>query len=76
MSTCTHEVLTLVAVKGNKLRCRHCHLTISEDELGSECCPECLEAHKIRRRDFEKLEQDDSGKTRYCCAKCGMIIEC
>jgi hypothetical protein len=51
-------------------------LTISEDELGSECCPECLEAHKIRRRDFEKLEQEDSGKTRYCCDKCGMIIEC
>jgi hypothetical protein len=51
-------------------------LTISEDELGSGCCPECLEVHKIRRRDFEKLNQPDSGKTRYCCDKCGMVIEC
>ena len=28
------------------------------------------------RGDFEKIDQEDSGKTRYCCAQCGIIIEC
>ena len=76
MSHCKHEVLTLVTIKNNKLRCRHCHLTISEDELGSNCCPECLAVHKIRRRDFEKVIPEDSGTTRYCCEQCGAVIEC
>ena len=76
MSTCKHETLTLVEVKNNKLRCRHCHLTISEDELGSGDCPECLEAHQVKRSDFEKLPQPENEKTRYYCADCGMIVEC
>ena len=76
MRSCKHEVLTLVPTTGNKLRCRHCHLTITEDELGSGCCPECLEVHKVRRKDFEKLIPNDSGTLRYCCEQCGMVIEC
>ncbi|MCK5515084.1 MAG: hypothetical protein KAJ00_11345 [Deltaproteobacteria bacterium] len=76
MSSCKHEVLTLVSIKRNKLRCRHCYLTISEDELGSDCCPECLAVHKIRRRDFEKIIPEDSGTIRYCCEQCGAVIEC
>jgi hypothetical protein len=76
MSTCKHEVLTLVPVKSNKLRCRYCHLTITEEELGSGCCPECLEVHKLRRRDFEKIIAADSETIRYCCERCGMLIEC
>ena len=76
MSSCKHEVLTLVPTKINKLRCRHCHITISEDELGSECCPECLDAHNVRRRDFEKITAENSRATRYCCEHCGALIEC
>ena len=76
MPPCKHEVLTLVAVKSNRLRCRHCHLTISEDELGSGDCPECLEVHRIGRRDFEKITAVDTETIRYCCERCGTVIEC
>jgi len=54
MEDCKHEILRLLPVKNNRLRCRHCHLSITEEELGNDCCPECLSAYKIRRRDFEK----------------------
>jgi hypothetical protein len=76
MSSCKHAVLTLVPIKDNKLRCRHCHLTIAEDELGSGGCPECLEVHKVRRRDFEKIIVSNSKTIRYCCESCGMVVEC
>ncbi len=76
MSFCKHEVLRLVTVKRNKLQCRHCHLIISEDELGAGCCPECLEVHKLRRRDFEKIIDAESGAVRYCCEHCGAVIDC
>jgi len=76
MNTCSHEVLSLAPAAKSRLRCRHCHLTITEDELGSDCCPECLEVHKIRRRDFERVPADDSSLVRYCCEGCGLVIEC
>jgi hypothetical protein len=76
MESCKHEILTLVPAKSNKLRCRHCHLTITEDELGSNGCPECLAVYKIKRRDFEKVVASDSGTTRYCCENCGLVIDC
>jgi hypothetical protein len=63
-------------MKSNRLRCRHCHLTISEDELGRGDCPECLEVHKIGRRDFEKISGEDKETIRYCCENCGTVIEC
>jgi hypothetical protein len=75
-ASCKHDVLVLVPVKSNKLRCTHCHLVITEDELGSSYCPECFEACKKKRRDFEKFTEKSSGSTRYCCERCGMIIEC
>ncbi|MBN1846949.1 MAG: hypothetical protein JW932_00030 [Deltaproteobacteria bacterium] len=67
--------MSLINQTDNKLRCRHCHLTIDETELGRGCCPECLEVHGIRRRDFETLEQENDGKVRYRCDDCGAIIE-
>jgi Zn finger protein HypA/HybF involved in hydrogenase expression len=76
MESCKHEVLTLLTIKGNKLRCRHCHLTITEEELAGSGCPECLAVHKVRRNDFEKITAADSGTTRYCCESCGMVIDC
>ena len=74
MSTCRHEILTLVPPPGARLRCRHCHLTITEHELGDGCCPECLEADKIKRRDFEKLDSPESISVRYRCETCGMVV--
>jgi hypothetical protein len=76
MEDCKHEILRLLPVKNNRLRCRHCHLSITEEELGNDCCPECLSAYKIRRRDFEKIKSADNGTIRYCCEECGMVIEC
>jgi rubrerythrin len=62
-------------MQSNRLRCRHCHLTISEDELGSGDCPECLEAHKIKRRDFEQVVEQNNPTTRYYCERCGTIVD-
>ena len=76
MESCKHEVLRLLPTGSNKLRCRHCHLTITEEELGNDCCPECLAVHKIRLKDFDKIITADSKTIRYCCENCGMIIEC
>jgi hypothetical protein len=75
MSACKHEVLTLMPQPEARLRCRHCHLTISASELGSGCCPECLEVHKVRTIDFEEIAASDSEPTRYRCEACGLILE-
>lgn len=76
MESCKHEVLTMVAAKSSRVRCRHCHLTITEEELGSSCCPECLEVYKVRRKDFEKISTPGSESIRYCCESCGLVVEC
>ena len=76
MENCKHEILTLVTEKTNKVRCRHCHLTISENELENGYCPECLEVHNVRRSDFDKAAQPDTKTTRYYCEGCGIIVEC
>lgn len=75
MSECTHQKLVLVGGRGKKLRCRHCHLTIDEKELGEDYCPECLENRGVRCRDFEELEAEAPAKVRYRCEVCGILIE-
>jgi hypothetical protein len=75
MPVCSHAVLTLLPPAGPRLRCRHCHLTLSAQELGSGCCPECREQLKVQRRDFEEVPSDSEGRTRYCCEACGMILD-
>lgn len=75
MGPCRHEVLTLLPVKRSRLRCRHCHLTISEEELQSGDCPECLHVHRKARRDFEKIAPGDGEAVRYCCELCGVVVE-
>ena len=74
MSRCRHQRLVLLAPQGNKLRCRHCHLTIDEEELTDGYCPECYEVNGAKRRDFEQLEPEDDGRARYSCEKCGAIV--
>jgi hypothetical protein len=76
MNTCPHTVLTLAPARSPRLRCRHCHLTIAEDELGSGCCPECFEARKVQQRDFEPVGDAPDSAVRYSCDMCGIIIEC
>ena len=73
MTTCRHQKLVLIGEQGKKLRCRHCHLTIDERELGEGYCPECMEVSGVRRRDFEVLEPENN-ETTYRCEICGTLI--
>jgi len=75
MPECKHTVLTLMPVPSARLRCRHCHLTISSSELGTGCCPECLEVKGLRKYDFEEIPEATAGRTRYRCEACGLILE-
>ncbi|MBN2468160.1 MAG: hypothetical protein JXD19_08425 [Deltaproteobacteria bacterium] len=75
MESCRHQELTLVKKPGKKLRCRRCHLTIDEKELGEGYCPECLEAFNQRSRDFEEVEPEDDGAVLYRCERCGALIK-
>jgi predicted RNA-binding Zn-ribbon protein involved in translation (DUF1610 family) len=59
---------------GKKLRCGHCHLTINEEELETDFCPECWESEKIRRRNFEEIIKEDSDTDQYRCEKCGILV--
>jgi predicted RNA-binding Zn-ribbon protein involved in translation (DUF1610 family) len=68
--------LVLIPEEKNKLRCRHCHLVISPEELQGSYCPECYEAHGKKRHDFEEIETGENEKTRYRCEDCGVVIEC
>ncbi len=75
MSTCKHRELVLLSETNNKVRCRHCHLTISEDELGDGYCPECYEVDDMKRYDFENLIPKSKEMVRYRCEECGAMIE-
>ena len=73
MPECKHEKLVLIT-RNEKLRCRHCYLTITAKEIGEGYCPECYEAYGVKRRNFDKLEPEDNGKTQYRCEDCGMLV--
>ena len=75
MSPCNHQSLVLLFPKAKKLRCRHCHLTIDEEELENGHCPECYEVDGVKRRDFTTLEPEGDGEAQYSCEKCGVIIK-
>ena len=53
-----------------------CISVITEAELGDNCCPECREVHKVSRSDFETILPDENKTVRYCCERCGAIIDC
>ncbi len=73
MDRCSHQHLILINESARRLRCRHCHLTIKEDELDLDYCPECFEAEGKKRYDFETIESQNT--TRYRCESCHAIIE-
>lgn len=75
MTSCNHINLVLLPAAKNKLRCRHCHLTIGSEELGKSFCPECFEARGEKRYDFEEIVEASTGVQRYRCEDCGIIIE-
>lgn len=77
MDACRHERLTLLAPSTEiRLRCRHCHLTIAEEELDEDgYCPECKEEHGRRRADFERVEVSTRDVTKVRCEDCGLVTE-
>ena len=75
MSECNHKTLTLLKQRSDRLRCRHCHLVISADELGKGDCPECHAVNGVRQRDFEEVAAQEDGATTYRCDQCGAVIE-
>ena len=75
MKECKHLNLVLLEEIPNRLRCKHCHLTISRKELGDSYCPECFEADGKRRYDFEEVASETQGQTRYRCEDCGALIK-
>lgn len=75
MHPCSHKTLTLLAERGNRLRCKKCHLVISADELGGGCCPECYAEGGERHYDFEALAANEEEITKYRCEQCGAMIE-
>ncbi|MEN6475968.1 MAG: hypothetical protein ABFD81_18280 [Syntrophaceae bacterium] len=75
MTSCRHLNLVVLPAGPEKMRCRHCHLTITADEIPGGYCPECFEVHGKKRFDFEKIDDRGQTKTRYRCETCGAIIE-
>ena len=74
MSSCKHKTLVLLESKPRK-RCRHCHLTLTADELGEEgFCPECFETHGTRRFDFDDVQESGNDQPQYVCDECGVHI--
>jgi hypothetical protein len=74
MPHCKHHEIVLLTEPGKKLRCRHCHLVINEEDLSDGNCPECYEVSGLKRSDFEPIEPKGSHTTRYSCEACGAII--
>lgn len=75
MHPCYHTRLELLPERKRTLRCRHCHLTISGEEVADGFCPECFAASGMRRYDFEEMARPQSSRARYQCEECGAIIE-
>jgi len=75
MTSCSHSTLELLAERKKTLRCRHCHLTIAEEEVGDGFCPECFADSGSKRYDFEEMAAGAGIVARYRCEECGAIIK-
>lgn len=75
-TNCTHEKLVLLPAKKNRLCCRHCHLTIKEDELEQDYCPECYESKGRKLYDFEEVRSHEKEIVTYRCEECNLMIKC
>jgi predicted RNA-binding Zn-ribbon protein involved in translation (DUF1610 family) len=74
VESCKHSTLELLPERKRTLRCRQCHLTIAEEELGYSYCPECFDGKGIKNFDFETAPDKGGNVTRYRCEECGAII--
>jgi hypothetical protein len=74
MASCKHSTLELIPERKSTVRCKHCHLTMSADDLGDGYCPECFDSGGVKRYDFESLSNTGGNPVRYRCEECGVII--
>jgi predicted RNA-binding Zn-ribbon protein involved in translation (DUF1610 family) len=74
MASCKHSALELIPERKKTVRCKHCHLTMSADELGDGYCPECFDGSGEKRYEFEALSNPGGNVVRYRCEECGVII--
>lgn len=72
MDACKHRNLVLLTPPKERLRCRHCHLTLTRAELKSRYCPECYEATGVKRFDFEEIVAAGSEPVYYRCEDCNL----
>jgi len=75
MKPCKHKNLVLQPVQKDRIRCRHCHLTIKRDELSDRYCPECYEVTGSKRYDFDEVVEPAVSKVQYRCEDCGILIQ-
>ena len=75
MNACSHSNLIQLPEAEKRLRCQHCHLTITANELKQGYCPECFEMNGDKRYDFEEIAPSKTVTTQYKCEDCGVIIE-
>ena len=75
MARCTHKKLELIQPAKERVRCTHCHLVISREELAQGYCPECREVRGVSHYEFEEVKEKEEAKVRYRCEDCGAIIE-
>ena len=75
VTQCHHRILDQLPPPAAKLRCTVCHLTLSAEELGGGCCPECAETRGERNDDFEAVEPAAETGTRYRCEEGGLVVE-
>ena len=75
MESCRHLHLVLLPQNKGRLRCKLCHLSITEDELQDGYCPECFEETGKKTYDFVEVQPSGKEKTRYRCEECGAVIE-
>jgi hypothetical protein len=75
MTSCTHTTLELLPQPKKRLRCRHCHLTIAQDDLKEGYCPECFDSCGVKQYEFEEMAAERNEVVQYRCEDCGVIIQ-
>lgn len=74
MTDCPHTEIVLIPPATGRVRCRHCHLTITAEDLAGGYCPECFEVSGQKRYDFDDVSEKTDGKARYRCETCGVML--
>jgi predicted RNA-binding Zn-ribbon protein involved in translation (DUF1610 family) len=68
-------MLELLPQPKKRLRCRHCHLTIAQDDLKEGYCPECFDSSGVKQYEFEEVAAERNEIVHYRCEDCGVIIQ-